>query len=498
MEDDTSQFIEVGAVYAAPGCRPALGPTSIEICAGRIVALHPLSSECVTSSSKYLVALPAFSNAHDHGRPLRSLSYDALDDTLESWLPALAREPRTDPYTLAAVAYARLAQTGVCSTNHCYSVYNNDDLYQEAEAISRAARDVGIRVAFGVPFVERNFPVYGEIQKFLALLPPEDHAGILTLSAARKARSEKAIVLFDKIASLEHDFFQVQFCPVGPQWVSNETLRMIAKRSAESGRRIHMHLLETQWQREWADAQYPQGGLLNHLDQLGLLSSRLTVAHGVQLREDECALLAERQVTVCINTSSNLRLRSGIARVSCLKQKSVPFAIGLDGLSFEDDDDMFKELRLFWHLQRGYGAECLLEEADVYKAACVTGRKTIVQDEGGQLNIGAPADLIIVDIRRIIQDRLRPSMPKDLLPLMFVRMTKGDIVKVIVAGRTIVSNGNCMTVDLPTLTERLWSEARMKVSNLDLDEIDQRVERLRAAIKKFYSCNYHQACIEKD
>ncbi|NJN36902.1 MAG: amidohydrolase family protein [Nitrospiraceae bacterium] len=75
---------------------------------------------------------------------------------------------------------------------------------------------------------------------------------------------------------------------------------------------------------------------MDHLDRLGLLSPRLTVAHGVHLTEEECTLLAKRQVTVSVNTSSNLRLRSGVAPVSRFRRTGLGFGLGLDGMSFDD------------------------------------------------------------------------------------------------------------------------------------------------------------------
>ena len=54
---------------------------------------------------------------------------------------------------------------------------------------------------------------------------------------------------------------------------------------------------------------------MRFLDDIGLLSPRLTVAHGVHLADEECALMAERGVTVAVNTACNLRLRSGVAPV---------------------------------------------------------------------------------------------------------------------------------------------------------------------------------------
>ncbi|CAF3862244.1 unnamed protein product [Rotaria sordida] len=493
-ENNPSEYIDVGAVYTAPGHNPPLGPTRIEIRSGRIVSLCPLSVEDMQPNVRHLLALPAISNAHDHGVGLPTLSFDAPDETLETWLPALSYKPRTDPYVLATVAFARMVESGICATNHCHNPFSTGNLFDEAEAVSRAARNVGIRVAFAVPFIEQNLYVYGNIKELLTFLPSEDHAMILNWSTKFKAMISETMALFDKITSLEHEFFRVQFGPVGPEWLSDETLAFIAKRSSESSRRMHMHLLETRWQRESADVQYSQRGLLAHLDKLGLLSPRLTIAHGVYLTEEECTLLAERQVIVSVNTSSNLRLRSGLAPVRLFRHKNLQFGLGLDGMSFDDDSDMLKELRLFWHLQRGFGGERVLNEADLFEAACVTGRKTIIDDGGGRLEVGAPADFIILDVRRMMHDRVRSSPPKNMLSLLLSRMSKKDIVRVIVAGRTIVNEGKCITVDLPELNERLIAEARINGSS---EDDNGQIERIRTAVEKFYCCGFHRVKTEK-
>ena len=66
--------------------------------------------------------------------------------------------------------------------------------------------------------------------------------------------------------------------------------------------------------RAWMDAEYP-GGLVKHLDSIGLLSPRLSLANCVGARPEELELLAERGVTILISNSSNLHPSSGIAPV---------------------------------------------------------------------------------------------------------------------------------------------------------------------------------------
>ena len=70
----------------------------------------------------------------------------------------------------------------------------------------------------------------------------------------------------------------VQLGPAGVQWCSKPLLEAVAEDSALTGRRIHMHLLETIYQRAWADANFPDG-VVRYLRDIGLLSERLTLAH---------------------------------------------------------------------------------------------------------------------------------------------------------------------------------------------------------------------------
>src|SRR5690606_5773649 len=110
------------------------------------------------------------------------------------------------------------------------------------------------------------------------------------------ASIDEQVAAVDEIAErCESATFQVQYGPVGVEWCSDALLERVAQRSQASGRRVHMHLLESRYQREWADRTYPTG-MIHHLDRVGLLSPRLTVAHGTWLRTDECALLASRDV----------------------------------------------------------------------------------------------------------------------------------------------------------------------------------------------------------
>jgi cytosine/adenosine deaminase-related metal-dependent hydrolase len=476
----------VAAALAAPGRQPPLGPTAIRISDGRITAIEPVAGP-IGPVAAGLLALPAPTNAHDHGRGLRTIAFGAADDVLESWLPTLAREPRSDPYLSAAVAFARMAEGGVAATNHCHSPQDRDRLFEEAEAVSQAAKDVGIRVAFAVPFMNRNRGVYGDTANLLGLLNADDRSAFVAGLVA-PTPVEGMLTAVERIATLEHDLFRVQYGPIGPQWVSDDALVRLARASAETGRRIHMHLLETERQRDWAESAYPEG-LINFLDRIGFLSPRLTVAHGVWLKPHECARLSERGVTVAVNLSSNLRLRSGIPMVRMFRELDLRFGVGLDASSFDDDEDMLREMRLVWLSGRRFGGTDTLDRGDLFDAALRHGRETVLgADGGGRLAVGAPADIMVLDFGRMSDDFVTPDI--DVPDLLLTRMAKRDLRRLIVAGRTIVEDGRAVSVDRPALERALRAAAL--AGRAASPPVDEGIARFQDAVRAYYRAGFHK------
>ena len=477
--------IDVAHFFEQPGAQAPSGAARLHLQDGRIERIEPIANtDLPQGASQHLAALPALANAHDHGRGLRTLAFGARDQSLETWLPELAYEPRVDPYLRAAVAFARMAEGGIAVANHCHNTQDGRALLKEAEGVASAARDVGLRIGFAVPFAGRNSVLYGDIEPLFARLPPEDHARIRQMRQPARSTAEN-FALVEAIAELEHEGFQVQYGPVGPQWVDDDTLAAIAQASADTGRRVHMHLFETRRQREWAEMTHPQG-LLHHLDAVGLLTPRLTVAHAVWLTPADCALLAERGVTVSANVSSNLRLRSGVPPWSRYLDAGLRFGLGLDGMSLDDDEDMLRELRLAWHHLGTSDGQARFTMADLFKAVCIDGRRTVVGDDGGGvLREGAPADLLLLDTRRLTRDRVAADRPS-LLDLIVGRAARRDVRQLIVGGRTVVADGRCVSVDLTALEDELISQARRAEREEPPDRAA--IGRLHGALLKHQGC----------
>jgi cytosine/adenosine deaminase-related metal-dependent hydrolase len=462
--------------------RPVASGRQIQIEDGRLHAITNIAA----ADAEPLFALPALVNAHVHGRPVRTSSFGAGGKPLETWLQYQALIPSVDPYLAGIVALSRSALGGVgVVMMHLTRPQGLTDLPSEAAALARAARDVGVRVGFAVSMRDRNPLVYGPSEPILAALPADARKAIESIMRSPLAAQDFITLVDEVAAAAAGPLFEVQFGPNGVQWCSDALLAAIAEASQRTGRRIHMHLLETRYQRVWADATYPTG-VVKHLDALGLLSPRLTLAHCVWARPDELELLAERGVTIAVNTSSNLHLRSGIAPMAPMFAAGCRVALGIDGSALDDDDDALRELRLGHLLHVGKGFEIAVSRENILRAAFANGRFSVTNtQDGGTIRAGEPADILLLDWTAIDDDSLRDDI--DALDLMLTRATARHIRELIVGGRTVVKDGSVTGVDADGARAEVLR--RMRHAMRDKATLAAALPQLERAIAKHFEPN---------
>jgi cytosine/adenosine deaminase-related metal-dependent hydrolase len=434
---------------------PAAGPRLIRIDGDRIVSV-----EAATPGSRRLLALPAPTNAHDHCRVTSTSAYGGAGKPLETWIAYLALLPSIDPYLAAAVSLSRSALGGACAVMiHYTRIQGLSDLPTEAAAVARAARDIGVRAGFAVTMRNRNPLVYGPSEPILNALSPQARDEVEKRYLRPPLPVDAQLALVDAVASAAASpMFDVQYGPQAVQWCTHELLAAIADASRRTGRRIHMHLLETSTQRAWLDANYAFG-IVKFLDGIGFLSPRLTLAHCTWARPDELELIAARGVTIALNTSSNLHLRSGIAPLKEMVKRGCRVALGLDGSTFDEDDDALRELRLAHLLHQGIAFTTDVDRPTMLRMAFHNGRLSVTnRDDGGALAAGMPADILVLDWDAVDAERLRPDLdPQDLL---FSRSTMRHIHELIVAGRPVVRDGAVLGIDYPAMRDDMLARLR--------------------------------------
>jgi len=414
-----------------------------------------------TSAPRSFV-IPAFVNAHDHARATAS-SFGAVGMPLESWILRTALGTPVAPYLTAASALARSAKAGCAAMMVHYTRPSGTmPMLDEAEAIARAASDVGIRIAFALAVRDQNPIVYGDAEPVLAGLSRDDRRTIEDLFVRVPMSPKAYIELTDAIAAaIAGPMVDVQLGPAGVQWCSKPLLEAVAENSARTGRRIHMHLLETVYQRAWADQNFP--GMVRWLRDIGFLSERLTLAHCIHARPDELEMIAASGTRIVTNFSSNMHLRSGLAPIAAAHKCGCAIAVGVDGLALDEDDDVLREMRLVQMVHGGLGFRQTWTPAELFALAVRNGRRATGAPGTGDLAPGNAADFTVIDLDRLDRDRI---MPVDFMALLFARGNASMVKEVVVAGKTIAKDGACIGVDLPAIEQELRAMYRANVGKL--------------------------------
>jgi len=369
--------------------------------------------------------------------------------------------PAIDPYSGALAAFGRAARGGAASVMAHYTRAQGPmPPIDEAREIARAAADVGVRVTLAWFMRDRNPLVYGPAEPVLATLTPEARRVVEAQFLSAMPSAAEQVARVEAIAAaVESPTFAVQFGPNGPQWCSDELLGAIAEASARTGRRVHMHLLETIYQRAFADRAYPDG-VVAHLGEIGLLSERLTLAHCVHARPEELDQIARAGAVIATNPSSNLHLASGIAPIAEAIRRGCRVALGVDASALDEDDDILREMRLGHFLHGGWGFESVVDRAPWLQTIVANGRFANGAPGSGALAVGETADILVLDRDRLDRDAV---MPVPAVDLIFARATMAHIAQLIVAGREILRDGRLTGVDLEATQAALRADYRAKM-----------------------------------
>jgi len=436
------------------------------------------------------LVMPALGNAHDHARIARLSQVGSYDVPLEAWLPYLTLLPAVDPYLSSAVSFARSARGGVGAVMAHYTrVQGLTDFPTEARAVAKAARDVGIRMALAVHCRDLNPLVYDPHEKLLAELSPAACECVTRRFLRQPLSPKDQVAMVETVAAeVEGGGVTVQYGPAGVQWCSDEMLRLIGEASARTGRRVHMHLLETKYQRNWADRTYPQG-IVRYLDEIGLVNERVSFAHCIYLRPDEMELIAERGATIVVNTSSNFIVSSGLAPLGEFIQRGCRVAMGLDGLAFDEDEDALREMRLAYNVHKASGFDIRVSRDDLMNFASANGRFAVTGSNHAQIAPSGPADLLVLDWKSLSAELIDPDVPP--FDLVLAKGVKQHVKGLIVAGRDVVRDGEVVGVDLPALEAELLAMLRSRYPTTA--DVRAAMPELKTALRKHYTGPFYCA-----
>ncbi len=439
----TEPLHSIRAAYVLEHARSAPIPDGMVVWKGaRIVAVGPARRVLTDfpglrprDLSDRLI-LPGLINAHDHGRGLGTMRMGVPDAPLELWLPGLYAVPTVSPGLIAE--YEGLIQLSVGITTTVHQHNPGDWRTLEAELLATAAgyARAGLRACVGLPLSDRNALSYGGAEALFAEMTPAEADALRPhVADAPPLDPREMIDIGRRLGDNWHDteMTWLSWGPVGPQWCSDDLL-MAVRAAARPGEGIHIHLAETRRQVMFGQRAYGTTPA-RHLRRLGFLGPDVACAHCVWLEDGDRAALADSGAFAVVNPSSNLRLQSGRADLRALRAAGVRLALGLDGQTLNDDQDIWAELRL----ARGQSAEMggfgpafapdfMLDMVGTTAAAAVGGPV----DGLGRLSPGGPADLIAIDLPALSGPWLAPEIT--LVEAVLARAAPRHVTLAVVAG----------------------------------------------------------------
>jgi putative selenium metabolism protein SsnA len=226
--------------------------------------------------------------------------------------------------------------------------------------------------------------------------------------------------------------------------LSDQTLRCSVEAGESLGAGFHIHVAEGA-----CDA-----GAVQRLGKLGVLGERTLAAHCLHVTSSEMATLTRHQVNVIHNPQSNCGNAEGSQKLLELVQRGVMVGIGSDGYSAR----IWDEFKTALHVQKLRTGDPRVGYAEAYATAFLNNRAIARKAWGmdiGRIATGAKADLILVDY--FPPTPLRgENIPGHLL----FGVSNAPIDSLIVNGRYIVQNKQCITVDERAVAEKAAVQAR--------------------------------------
>jgi cytosine/adenosine deaminase-related metal-dependent hydrolase len=415
---------------------------------------HPGAAEI---GGRGRVAIPGLVNAHHHVG-LTPFQLGARDQPLELWFAERLCMRDVDPRLDTLYSAFEMVASGVTTVQHLHSRAPGDAeaVVARAGAILGAYAELGMRVSYSFALRDQNRMIYAADEEFVAMLPEPLRAPAAAYLAGFALPLADQVAVFHALSDrwASHPLTAIQIAPSNLHWLSDAALEGAARLAQDTGAPMHMHLLETPYQAEYARRR-TGGSAVAFLDRLGLLTPQLTIGHGVWMTPDDRALIAERGVCLCHNCSSNLRLKSGTLDLNAVLAAGIPTALGIDEAGINDDRDMLQEMRLALTLHRPAGHDRAAPgAAQVLRMATEHGaRTTPFAGRIGRLAPGMLADLVLLDWRAVTWPWQDGAIP--LVDVLVRRARAGAVERVMVGGRVIYAEGRFAAVDRAEVLDRI-------------------------------------------
>ncbi|MGI8530598.1 MAG: amidohydrolase family protein [Geodermatophilaceae bacterium] len=418
----TARRYRAGAVVLGDRAGTVLRDAVLDVAEGRITWIGPVADAPPSNAPETRLPgliSPGLLNAHCHS-PMTLFRGIGEGLPLNRWLsevmwPREGRLTADDVRAAMRLASAEMLRHGITTSV---------EMYMYADAVVEAVRESGARAVVMSP---------------LLAAPGWEHLGTLD------EQLERAVRHADSVG--KDPYVEVGIGPHAAYTVPLDILRRAAELTREHRMLLHIHVAETQG--EAAELEDEHGASVPRiLADHGILGGRMLAAHCVWMSDADLDVWAEHDVSVAHCPQSNAKLAAGIAPLTGMLERGIRVGLGTDGPASNNNLDLWEEIRLAAQLARLRALDPnALSAADAFWLATGGGAAALGRDDIGLLEPGRWADFCQIDTDDVAFIPVESGA--DLLTHLVWSAGSQHVRDTWVAGRQVVADGVCLTVDEP-------------------------------------------------
>ncbi len=378
------------------------------------------------------LALPGLVNTHSHvfHRAIRGQAQSGVAD-FWAWREVMyATADVLDPdllYRLALATYAEMALAGITAVGEfCYLHHDRDgarypDPNEMGRAVIRAAADAGIRITLlDTCYLQAGVdgaPLAGVQRRF-------DDGSAEAWAARVEALAGSETGPLARVGAAIHSV----------RAVPREAIGAVARFARQQGMPLHAHVSEQPAENEACLAAF---GLtpVGLLEAEGALGAHVTAVHATHLTDADIATLGRTRTVISMCPTTERNLADGPGHALALAAAGSPVCVGSDGHAVIDLLEEGRAIEMNERLATGRRGH--LTARRIGHALTDAGAASIGWD-GGSIAVGAPADLVTVDLDSV---RTAGARSADVLAHVVFAGTAADVRTVIVGGSVVVDDG---------------------------------------------------------
>lgn len=368
--------------------------------------------EIIDGSGK--VAMPGLFNSHCHA-PMTLVRGWAEDMLFPQWLQKVwVVEDRLTPddvYWGGALAVAEMIRSGTVAFN---------DLYFFMDRVADVVLESGMKAALA-------WGVFGAGEGTDA--GPELDQTVDWIKGTR---------------AVGNDRIRTYLGPHSPYTCSESFLRRVVELAHDLDQGIHLHLAETKEQVEDSIAQH---GLspVEHVDRIGVFDvpGGCVAAHTLWVDEKDIEILAAKGVYVPHCPNTYMKLAMPFPSFKNRLDAGVKVCLGTDGPGSNSNLDIFTSIRQTALIHKFLQDDPEMLPGDqALRLGTKAGAEAVGFPESGQVKIGAPADIILLNLDA---PHMRPI--HNLVANLVYSARGGDVTDVMVDAQWLMRERELLTLD---------------------------------------------------